>query len=78
MIRPSNIDKVNHTADFQCDVHSGIAVGVDLNTQCPYTEGNTTFSVSGSLLAAPCDCLTGFPVVGGGEISQDLAEAKTA
>jgi hypothetical protein len=78
MIRPSNIDKNNHTADFACDIHGGTVVGANLNTQCPYSEDNSAISVVGSLLTAPCDCASYFPTVGGNQDSQDLAEAKTA
>jgi hypothetical protein len=78
MIRPANVDKDNHTADFSCDKHGGIAVGVNVNTQCSYSADNETIVVLGSLLTPPCDCITGHPTVGGGELSQALAEAKTA
>jgi hypothetical protein len=78
MIRPSNIDKDNHTADFVCDIHGGVVTGVDLNTQCTYSEDNTTIVVAGSLLTSPCDCASYFPAVGGNEDAQALAEAKTA
>jgi hypothetical protein len=78
MIRPSNIDKDNHTADFACDAHGGVATGINLNTQCPYSDNNVSIVVAGSLLTASCDCASYFPTVGGNQDSQDLAEAKTA
>lgn len=78
MILPSNIDKDNHTADFSCDKHGGVCTGVNLNTQCPYSSDGETISVSGSLLIPPCDCSTYFPITGGNDLAQALAEAKTA
>jgi len=78
MIRPSNIDKINHTADFKCDAHGGSVEVLDLNTETSYDEDNTIIILSGSKLTDPCVCVTCFPTVNGNQDAQDLAEAKTA
>lgn len=78
MIRPLNINAEAHTADFSCDEHGGVATGVNLNTQCPYTIDNSAIGVSGSLLTPACECVSFHPTVGGSQLAQSLAEAKTA
>ena len=77
MIRPSNIDIENHTADFKCDEHGGTVTALNLNTQTEYTEDSSCIVVEGSVLTSSCTCVTFFPVVGGNQKAQDLASAKT-
>lgn len=78
MIRPSNIDAANHTADFKCDKHGGSVIGLNLNTNASYTAGNESVIVKGSELTNPCGCITFFPTSNGNADSQDIAAAKTA
>ncbi len=77
MIRPSNIDKDAHTADFKCDAHEGVAEGLDLQTEATYNVDGSCIMVDGDKLTSPCNCVTGFPTVNGNQDAQDLAEAKT-
>jgi len=78
MIRPSNINSEAHTADFKCDVHGGSVVGLNLNTNTSYGDDNSTIIIQGAELTDPCDCATYFPVSGGNQDAQDLAQAKTS
>ncbi len=78
MIRPSEIDKIAHTADFRCDSHGGSVTALDLNTDASYGENNETIIVNGDKLTPTCDCVTCFPTVNGNQDAQDLTAAKTA
>ena len=77
MIRPSNINIEAHTADFKCDKHGGSVVGLNLNTNTSYADGETTISINGSELTESCGCVTCFPVSGGNADAQAIANAKT-
>jgi len=77
MIRPSNIDKDNHTSDFRCDLHKGTVIALDLNTDTSYDGDNTVIIMTGDKLTDQCDCATAFPIENGNQDAQDIASAKT-
>ena len=77
MIRPSNINIENHTANFKCDVHNGFVVGLNLNTDATYDEDESVILVSGAELTESCGCITCFPTVDGNQNAQDITSAKT-
>jgi hypothetical protein len=76
MIRPSNINIANHTADFKCDQHGGSVSGLNLNTEATYFMENSV-AVSGANLTPPCDCISCFPTANGNADAQAIAQAKT-
>lgn len=77
MIRPSNINIEEHTADFACDVHGGSVIALNLNTDATYSENNEAVIVAGDKLTDPCDCITFFPTQNGNDDAQAIAQAKT-
>lgn len=78
MIRPSNINSENHTADFKCDIHGGAVAGLNLNTNTNYSGDSSSVIITGAELTSPCGCITGFPTIDGNQDAQDIANAKTA
>lgn len=79
MIRPSNVNIENHTANFKCDEHLGEVSGINVNTQLTYTSNNRGIEVSGSLLTEPCGCVSTHPNESDNiiEVKAQLAQAKT-
>jgi len=77
MIRPSNINAEEHTADFKCDVHGGTVTGLNLNTNTTYNDDASGIVIQGSELTDPCACMTCFPTSNGNADAQAIASAKT-
>ena len=54
MIRPSNIDIDNHTADFKCDVHDSSITGLNVNSSLVYDDAGN-IKITGSQLTSGAD-----------------------
>lgn len=77
MIRPSNIDIENHTADFKCDKHGGSVSSLNLNTNTSYNSNSSLIIIQGDELSPTCNCVTLFPVNDGNQDAQLISSAKT-
>ena len=81
MIRASNIRVESHLADFRCDDCGDVQEDINVNT-----DENVTYNVWGEQNTGirvkcwneECDKVSIYPLEGGGHISQQLAQAKTA
>lgn len=81
MIRPSNIDIENHTADFRCDEHDAYVIGLNVNSALIYDDAGN-IKIFGSQLtsgAESCAQETSFPNQEDHITKHvsDLAKAKT-
>lgn len=84
MIEATNVDVVNHKADFRCRLHDAYATGLDLLKQTRWARGQhrtpVFIRVRGASLhegkEARCLCITLFFVPGKTEIERALALAK--
>jgi len=83
MIRVSNIDDQAKTCDFKMDGKDAYVVGYSI-ANLQYNQDSTVIIVPGSILTQGADAgtdevnnkMTGYPVSGGGELSQALADVR--
>ncbi len=78
----SQVDMAAHTASLTCDVCGAAADNVNLNSVAIYGKNADGASICVSLkcadLGGTCDSVTCWPLSGGTEDAQNIAQAKTA